>query len=233
MRPQVTEEQLKSLKAFSLYCRSYGAETANKEYYIESCDLDWEDDYFHSPDTNIPINTYERINEVLEEIIKTNELFENTTTDCDLRGQLTLEIDCIEKTLTASATQWEYSSEGSSDSKTLEEISEEYDEDTYNEVLRLFKEIGENGEGIIQFQGGGDDGEVEKNITINGSLERVPKLIYDMVYQWLIDTGIDWYNNDGGQGSFVFQPKESQIYLNIEQNYEESVNVPLNFVIHF
>lgn len=98
---------------------------------------------------------------------------------------------------------------------------------------RLFKEIGENGEGIIQFQGGGDDGEIEKNITINGSLERVPKLIYDMVYQWLIGTGIDWYNNEGGQGNFVFRPKHSEIVLNVEQNYEENVNVPMDFKIHF
>ena len=233
MQPQVTEEQLKSLKAFSLYCRSYGAETANKEYYIESCDLDWEDDYFHSPDTNIPINTYERINEVLEEIIKTNELFENTTTDCDLRGQLTLEIDCIKKTLTASATQWEFESNGFEFSKTLEEISEDYSEETYNEVLRIFELIGENGEGEARFQGGGDSGSLDGDMYINGSSEDMPKLIEDMLYQWLTDTGIDWYNNDGGQGSFIFQPAESQIYLNLEQNYEENVNVPINFVIHF
>jgi hypothetical protein len=233
MRPQVTEEQLKSLKAFSLYCRSYGAETATKEYYIEGCQVDWEDEQFQSPQTSISINTYERINEVLNEIVETNELIENATTDCDLRGQLTIRIDCNERTLEAYAMQWEYSSEDSSDSKTLDEISEEYDEDTYNEVLRLFEEIGENGYGEIKFQGGGDDGEIENDITINGSLERVPKLIYDMVYQWLTNTGIDWYNNEGGQGSFIFRPKHSEIDLNIEQNYEEDVTVPLNFVIHF
>jgi hypothetical protein len=233
MQPQVTPEQLKSLKLFSVYLQSYGAETATKEYYIEGCQVDWEDETFQSPQTSISIETYDKINEVLNEIVETNELIENATTDCDLRGQLTLSIDCNARTLEAYSMQWEYSSEGSSDSKTLDEISEEYDEDTYNEVLRLFKEIGEDGEGEIKFQGGGDDGEIENEIDINGSLERVPKLIYDMVYQWLTNTGIDWYNNEGGQGSFIFRPKHSEIDLNIEQNYEESVDTPLNFVINF
>ena len=233
MQPQVTEEQLKSLKAFSLYCRSYGAETATKDYGIEYCQIEYEDDYFQSPDTNIPINTYERINEVLEEIIETNELVENATTDCDLRGQLTLEIDCIERTLTASATQWEFESNGFEFSKTLEEISEDYSEETYNEVLRIFEQIGKNGEGIIQFQGGGDNGSLDGDMSINGSSEDMPKLIEDMLYHWLEETDVDWYNNEGGQGSFIFQPAESQIYLNLEQNYEENVNVPINFEIKF
>ena len=68
---------------------------------------------------------------------------------------------------------------------------------------------------------------------INGSSENIPTLIEDMLYNWLEDTNVDWYNNEGGQGSFIFSPKDSTIYLNLEQNYEESVNVPLDFKIHF
>ena len=233
MTPQVTEEQLKSLKLFSVYLQSYGAETATKEYYIEECNVDWEDEEFHSPQISTSIETYAKIDEVLSEIVQSNNLIEEATTDCDLRGQLTLRIDCDARTLEAYAMQWEYSSEDSSDSKTLDEISQEYDEDTYNEVLRLFKQIGENGEGEIKFQGGGDNGEIEDRIDINGSLERVPKLIEDMVYEWLMNTGIDWYNNEGGQGSFIFRPRHSEIVLNVEQNYEEDVTTPLNFVINF
>ena len=233
MQPQVTDEQLKSLKHFSFYLQSYGAETAYKEYYIESCGLDWEDEQFHSPQTNISIETYAKIDEVLTEIIESNELFENTTTDCDLRGQLTLEIDCIERTLTAIANQWEFESNGFEFSKTLEEISEDYSEETYNEVLRIFEQIGENGEGSASFQGGGDSGALDGDIDINGSSEDMPKLIEDMLYHWLEETDVDWYNNEGGQGSFIFSPKNSEIYLNLEQNYEENVNVPLDFKIRF
>ena len=54
-----------------------------------------------------------------------------------------------------------------------------------------------------------------------------------MVYEWLMNTGIDWYNNEGGQGSFIFVPNNGEIILEIEQNYEEYVNTPLEFVINF
>jgi len=233
MQPQVTTEQLKSLKLFSVYLQSYGAETATKEYYVESCALDWEDDSWRSSETNIPIESYEKIDEVLNEIIESNELFENTTTDCEFRGQLYIEIDCVERTLTATASQWEFESNGFDFSKTLEEISEEYGEETHNEVLRIFEQIGENGEGISQFSGGGDSGSLDDDIVINGSSEDMSKSINDMLYHWLEETGIDWWNNEGGQGSFVFSPKDSEIYLNVEQNYEENVNVPMNFQIKF
>jgi hypothetical protein len=54
-----------------------------------------------------------------------------------------------------------------------------------------------------------------------------------MVYQWLTDTGIDWFNNEGGQGSFIFRPKDSEITLLVEQNYEEDVSTISDFEIHF
>jgi hypothetical protein len=233
MQPQVTEEQLKSLKLFALYLNSYGAETATKDYYIEYCQIEYEDDYFQSPDTSISIETYDKIDEVLKEILETNQLIDNATTDCDLRGQLEIEINCIERTLTATASQWVFESNGFDFSKSLEEISKDYSEETYNEVLRLFEQIGENGEGEARFQGGGDSGYLDSDMNINGSSENIPTLIEDMLYKWLEETDVDWYNNEGGQGSFIFSPKDSEIYLNLEQNYEENVNVPLDFKIHF
>jgi hypothetical protein len=54
-----------------------------------------------------------------------------------------------------------------------------------------------------------------------------------MLYKWLTDTGIDWYNNEGGQGSFTFIPKDDQIILEIGQNYEEDVSTISDFEIHF
>jgi Fe-S cluster assembly iron-binding protein IscA len=233
MQPQVTPEQLKSLKLFAVYLQSYGAETATKEYFIEGCSIDWEDEEFRSPQTNISIETYAKIDEVLKEIVETNELIENATTDCDLRGQLTLAIDCIKRTLTAYATQWEYESRGYDFSKTLNEISEDYSEETYNEVIKLFEKIGQDGEAELQFNGGGDSGALDDFMYINGSSENVPKLIEDMAYKFLEETDIDWYNNEGGQGSFIFRPKHSDIILNVEQNYEENVDIPLNFEIKF
>jgi hypothetical protein len=62
MQPQVTDEQLKSLKHFSFYLQSYGAETAYKEYYIESGNV-------YYLDTNF-FNTIEELNNFLIKIVK-------------------------------------------------------------------------------------------------------------------------------------------------------------------
>ena len=234
MQPQVTEEQLKSLKLFSVYLQSYGAETAYKEYFIENCEIDWEDEGFQSPETRITIETYDRINDVLNEIIETNELIENSTTDCDNRGQLTITIDCINRILSASSSEWQLSTtEESGDSKTLEEISEEYDEETYNEVLRLFEQIGENGEGEVEFQGGGDSGSLNDYMDINGSSEQVSTLLENMLYNWLENNGVDWYNNEGGQGRFIFNPNDGEIILEISVNFEDSITTDMDFEIKF
>jgi hypothetical protein len=233
MQPKVTPEQLKSLKLFAAYLNSFGAETATKDYYIEYCQIEYEDDYFYSPQTSISIETYEKINEVLKEIIETNELIENATTDCDLRGNMELRIDCINRVLSAHGTQWEYETNESDFSKTLQEISEDYDEETYNEVLRLFEQIGEDGEGEVRFSGSGDSGALDDFIYINGAVEKIPQLIEDMAYQWLEETNLNWYDNEGGQGSFIFIPRHSEIVLTVGQNYEESVVTPLKFEIRF
>jgi hypothetical protein len=233
MQPQVTEEQLKSLKLFAIYLNSYGAETATKDYYIEYCEIEYEDDYFRSPETSIAIETYEKIDEVLKEIVETNQLIEKATTDCNLRGNLIIEIDCINRVLTASGQQWEYEAKESVFSKTLQEISEDYDEETYNEVLRLFEKIGEDGEGEARFSGSGDSGSLDSDIYINGDLEELPQPIEDMLYEWLEETSLDWYNNEGGQGSFIFRPRHSEIVLTVGQNYEEAVDTELNFEIKF
>jgi len=234
MSPQVTEEQLKSLKLFSVYLQSYGAIRAFKEYQIEYCSLEWEDEGFSSPQTSITIETYDKIDKVLNDIIETNELIENATSDCDNRGQLRIEIDCVERILSASSVEWQFStSEESGDSKTLDEISEEYDEPTYNEVLRLFEQIGENGEGMVEFQGGGDSGSLNDYMDINGTTEQVSPLIENMLYKWLENTGIDWYNNEGGQGNFIFNPNDGEIILEIGVNFEDDVETDMDFEIRF
>lgn len=233
MRPQVTEEQLKTLKLFAIYLQSYGAETATKTYYIENCDTEYEDDHFESPETNISIETYDKINEVLKEIVNINELIEKATTDCDLYGRLILEIDCVERILSARGIEWVNSVTERNDFKTLKEISDEVSEETYSEVLKIFEKIGENGEAVVRFQGSGDDGSLESEISINGNYEDISVPIMDMLYKWLEQTGIDWYNNEGGQGSFLFDSNNSEILLTIGINYEEESDVPLNFEIRF
>lgn len=233
MEPQITEEQKKSLTLFAYYCRSHGAETVYRDYSIEYCEVEWRDDDFQSADVSTSIEGYEKINTVLDEILTENNLIENATNDCELRGNLTIDIDCVNKVLEVRAEEWQYSSDGTSFSKDLNEIAEDFSEETYNEVLRIFEQINEGGEAEVRFNGGGDSGSLDDNMYINGSSESIPPLIEDMLYKWLEETGIDWYNNEGGQGSFLFDPKNSEIILEIETNYEETVSTISDFKIKF
>jgi len=49
------------------------------------------------------------------------------------------------------------------------------------------------------------------------------KAIEDIVYGYLEMTGVDWYNNDGGQGHFSINFQTGNIEFEVNQNYVESV----------
>jgi hypothetical protein len=54
-----------------------------------------------------------------------------------------------------------------------------------------------------------------------------------MLYKWLENTGIDWYNNEGGQGNFIFNPNDGEIILEIGVNFEDDVATDMDFEIRF
>ena len=60
----------------------------------------------------------------------------------------------------------------------------------------------------ISFSGGGDSGQVDEiNITMADGFtepEGLDDRLRDFAYKFLEGTGIDWYNNDGGQGEIEF-----------------------------
>lgn len=60
----------------------------------------------------------------------------------------------------------------------------------------------------ISFAGGGDSGSIDEvDITMADGFTKPQDLeerLRDFAYGWLEGTGIDWYNNDGGQGEMEF-----------------------------
>lgn len=98
----------------------------------------------------------------------------------------------------------------------------------------------------VEFRGGGDDGQVEgvyyrdKNDDIQdiptdmiawtkqtyGKQEKETKnmtlvdVLEDVCYRALDETGLDWYNNEGGQGQLTidFTDSPPNIYLNVGVN---------------
>jgi hypothetical protein len=99
----------------------------------------------------------------------------------------------------------------------------------------------------VEFQGGGDDGQIEGVYMLdnNGAYVDVPDDMIAWTYQTygnqqseqkeiklvdaledlcnraLDDTGLDWYNNDGGQGNLTIDFKENppSIKLNVGINH--------------
>lgn len=98
----------------------------------------------------------------------------------------------------------------------------------------------------VEFRGGGDDGQVDgvyyrdKNDEIHdipsdmiswttmtyGSQQpdtkqtKLNEVLEDLCYRALDQTGLDWYNNEGGQGQLTIDFTESppSIYLNVGVN---------------
>jgi len=88
---------------------------------------------------------------------------------------------------------------------------------------------------VVEFIGGGDEGEIESVYYIdrNGDSQEIPKdmiswtqvvygdkpkltkemslvdVLEDLCYRALDAAGMDWYNNEGGQGSLVIDFRES------------------------
>jgi hypothetical protein len=100
---------------------------------------------------------------------------------------------------------------------------------------------------VVTFQGGGDDGQIDEVYMIDNneayidipddmiawttltygnqqSEQKQTKLVdalEDLCSRALDNTGLDWYNNDGGQGNLVIDLKESppNIKLNVGINH--------------
>ena len=232
MQPEITEDQLKSLKLFAIYCRGYGADEVNHTIYTMNCEEDWRDDRFYPTNGVSSIEGYDRINEVIDQIIDQNELFENGVTDCEHRGQLVFNIDCKERTLTVNAWEWQYGTNESSASWTLEEIKED-DEDYYNEVVRVFEMLGDGRTASVSFEGSGDSGSLNDYMDIEGQSEDISAGLEDLLYKLLSNHYGGWENNEGASGDFIFNPSDGEIQLEFLENTEEEVSVPLNFTIKF
>jgi hypothetical protein len=232
MQPEITEDQLKSLKLFAIYCRGYGADEVNHTIYTMNCEEDWRDDRFYPTNGVSGIEGYDRINEVLDQIIDQNELFENSVTDCEYRGQLVFNIDCKERTLTVNAWEWQYGTNESSASWTLEEIKED-DEDYYNEVIQVFEMLGDGRTASVSFEGSGDSGSLNDYMDIEGQSEDISAGLEDLLYKLLSNHYDGWENNEGASGDFIFNPSDGEIQLEFLENTEEEVSVPLNFTIKF
>jgi hypothetical protein len=88
---KLSPEQLKTLKLFSYYCGSHGANTAFAYAYLaEYGTIDYIDNYWYS-ETNTRIDTYDKIDELIEYILRNTNMLDYYNYEGN--GTLMFEID--------------------------------------------------------------------------------------------------------------------------------------------
>lgn len=224
--PQLTPEELKTLQLFAYYCRSYGADSVYKTYYLSACSKDWEDDSWYSRDVSGGIDGYDRIDELIEKLVD-DESITDEFTECDGSQRIEVEIDCKERMLIINAYQTVYGTEPRGLDYDLENIKEEYGENAANAVEELFTYL--NGrDAKVNFSGGGDDGYIEDDMIVDGEQEDMPAAIEDLLYSMLNGNFAGWENNEGAQGSWEFNSGDKTILFDFNYNTEEEESVDLD-----
>jgi len=229
--PQLTPEELKSLQVFAYYCRSNGADNVYTTHYLSACSPDWQDDNWYSNQISRSIESYDKIDELVEKLVSDESIIDRFT-ECDGSQRIDVEIDCKERILSIYAYETVYGSEPHGNEYTLEDIESEFGEETLKAVEELFEQL--NGsEGRVDFSGGGDDGYIEDYMYVNSDQVDIPKLIEEMLYSMLNGNYAGWENNEGAQGSWSFDPSEKTILFDFNYNTEEEQSVNIDYEIRF
>ena len=229
--PQLTPEELKTLQVFAYYCRSYGADDVYTTFYLSACSRDWEDGQWYSRQVSRSIEGYDKIDELVEKLIDDDSII-NQFNDCDGSQRIEVEIDCKEKVLTITAYETVYGTEPHGSDYTLVDIKSEYGENAAKAVEELFTFL--NGrDARVDFSGGGDNGYIEDDMTVDGEQEDIPAAIEDLLYSMLNGNFAGWENNEGGQGSWEFNSGDKTIFFDFNYNTEEEVSVNIDYEIRF
>lgn len=223
----VTDEQAKTLKLFAYYAQGYGKKEVNTQIYTQDCQEDWRDEEWYGDGSNL--ESYEAIDNCINQIIEEHDLFEKLMSDCDNRGQLKINIDCVERTLEINASETKFDTNSSSDMLELSDLEDE-------DLIKIFNYMKSKkySEGVITFAGGGDSGEIESRIEYDGKFtEQIPKDLFEFFYEWLETHFGGWEINEGSQGRFVFNADEGNLELLFEENTEEQYGLGQVFYAKF
>ena len=229
--PQLTPEELKTLQLFAYYCRSYGADDVYTTYYLSACSRDWHDDNWYSNQIRTSIESYDKIDELIEKLVD-NKSITDRFTECDGSQRIEVLIDCKERILTIYAYETVYGSEPHGSTYELEDIESDYSEEEYNAVVELFERLGDS-YATVDFSGGGDDGFIEDFMYVNSEQVDIPKLIEELLYSMISRSFAGWENNEGAQGKWEFNPKDKTIFFDFNYNTEEEQSVDIDYEIRF
>lgn len=222
---KLTEEQIKILKAFSLYIQSYGSKKVQTSIEIDYDGQPYWDFYgWRGDNTSMTIEGYDAIDDLVKDVVEESDIIGDYFGGDDARGHLTVYIDAIQKTITFTADVYVMNSDEVGGTLESDEINEQ--------VLKWMREMRETESyetATIHYQGGGDDGYMESDMEVNGKPNySYPNFVEDYLLNRVGSYG-DWYNNEGGQGDVHINFIKETITIEGQLNYddEEIVKVPL------
>lgn len=210
---KLTPEQIKSLKLFSYYIKSYGKTKVDTAYHYYDGSFDYKDDSWYGGSGH-SVESYQEIDNVIQSIIDSNLLDDNM--DFEGYGKLEVTIDSDNDTIEIVSVGYFMNSRTMGDTKEISEM------DGGEELLKLVKSENVT-QGTVDFSGGGDSGDINNNLSIHrGGYIPLPKQIENELYDWLESFYGGWEINEGSQGSFNFDFSDGTVELYFEENYEES-----------
>lgn len=228
MERKLTSEEKKILKVFTLICRSYGTNTVHKSFNVEYgkiVELGW--DLWYKEWGGGITEQFPDVDGVIEKIFydnKIDDVFEMTDDD---HGRILVYIDCVEKKIEITV-EYDYLS--------TKENGADIEIDGYENLNIIFEEMKERGfsEGIIDFNGSGDSGEINSYIEYeNGDLMKLNSSVENDLYNILENHMGGWEINEGSQGKFIFTFNEEKgikkVYLDFYENLYETKSLGTRF----
>lgn len=225
---ELSEKDKKTLSTFSMYIQSYGSKVARTSIEVQTDgDVYWDFYGWHGDGSRMTIDGYDEIDDLIRGIIETED-FVGKYFDYDDRGTIIAIVNSEDRTLTFSADIYVMSTDSTSAEISTDEIPEN--------MLKWMREMRENESyksGIIHYSGGGDDGYIENDMTVNGEKNYTwPNEFEDYLLREIGGLG-DWYNNDGGQGDVHINFIEETISIDGGINYEEEVTNKIDYLASF
>jgi len=221
-----TEQQLKSLNLFAYYVQSQGCNEATCDlyFYENGSELETHDlKYWHCKKGG-SFESYESIEEVLSDIVESipiSDYLEGDDYD-ESRGSLELSIDSKERKLDIRLIE---TVRRNNETGTSYEFKDTEMQEKYPAIVELFNMMEQKGisQGEVQFDGGGDSGEIYSNMSVSGEDDvRLLDPVLDFLYDALENFYGGWEINEGSHGDFTFYTKDREIVLNFNEHSEDN-----------
>jgi hypothetical protein len=211
MNLELSPEERKAINQFFVFIKSNGADVAWIDVNFEYGDPSYISGMRGDNGRAIPV--FQPVAPIIEKII--NDI---DTDDFEEEFQYS-DVEYFNVEINFSATQKKLTIECNYSTPGSEEA---FDESDIND-MDIFKEYTDKGvsEIICTYDGGGDSGYIDGDMSIDGERENVPAFLEDLCYDALRNFG-GWENNEGSQGNIVFNLVDKTRTVNHTWNTEEN-----------